>query len=449
MTNLKILEKLYSSEIGFSKSDGKGISFLTSYHYVDNNKYNEILIKGNVLAGLFKKINSLYKAAIKKNQTDLLCLLESGFLHREKAKMLHRELFLDGRENMPLIFRGDTPDLNQFVEFHAGFLGLGLLYAYRDAIEKYWEGAGLFNRSRMDLFNTIIKNALLSNSREVVFLKRPWRDQEISYFIKKIFSGESINMKKFCFLLFENNGIPNLQFKQLYTTPIDFYMIRIINKRRFNLDLFIQKFLFNRSYGVMKRSDRKKIVIEPPPNLLYEQKIPMAIVRDEKYRDFFTNEERNLFPETHVIKRDAALHFNGRNYSLSDIIDIPRGKRDFIVKYAGLDPWLNWGSRSVYRLKMISKKQVETLFSSAALSYERFKEPWIIQNDISCKENINYFDIHSLSVKSGEVYKLYRPYFIYRPDKNCIDVLDIFAFFRNNFKVHAGENSVMGLVSVK
>ena len=85
----------------------------------------------------------------------------------------------------------------------------------------------------------------------------------------------------------------------------------------------------------------------------------------------------------------------------------------------------------------IAKNKIRTISSSNNMIYNKLR-----------LAVLKYFDIENRMVNNGKFYRLYRPYFIYNSRKKKVDVVDIPLYFRKNFIVCGGRNSIYGLVSL-
>ena len=445
---LKVLRELNSYHLGFTDQNEFGMNFLCDYYSIDFKKYEEVKEKGKLLYDVLCKINNLYRNAVLQNDRDLLQLFETGLLRHPRIRNLHREWFLSRERQMPLFCRADSVDLKQFIEFHIGLKGTGYIYVLRKVMEKYIarkEGS-LFNFARLKALIGILRDNLERDVDKIIFYHFFKNTPDVNFFLNEVFSLKITDMGNPPTVLFDAGQKSNSPSKQLYIAPRDFYSHFLAYVPVF-WNPWLQKLFHNHWYDTILKYSKEKLAVEPPPNLLLEQKIALPLINDARFKDYFTEKEKNIFPESYIIKEGAVFCFDKRKYSLQDLVDMPRAKRSFIVKYAGLDLGINWGGKTVYRIKNESKKRTEKIIKKALLSYEKRKEPWIVQKDISLKENIRYFDSEKQTVKEGSCYRLYRPYFLFLPCENKVDVFDILVLFRDNFKVHAKKDSVIGIVS--
>lgn len=443
-----VFEEINSYSLGFSNSYSIGMNLLRGYHHIPAQKNDELQNKGRLLLRALRGVNALYKNAIVKKDEDLLLLFETGMLRDAKIKALHRSGFLEGRQQLPLLFRADSTDLGQFVDFQVGMRGLGYIYALRTAMSNSVGDDAYYNLERLHGLLDMFVSNLKANAHRLIFWPAPWNFPDDGYFLGKIFPGMAASGNALPRVLFKLEQANGSVIKQLYVAPRDFYRQSKMGAG-FYWNAWLQRLFFNFWFDAIEKYRKKELEIEPPPNLLHEQKLLSALVHDEEFSGYFSPEEKELFPETYVIKRGLKIQSDGRTYTLQDIVEMPRNERSYVIKYAGLDFNNNWGGRAVYRIRKISKMGTENVIKTALLSYERRRDPWILQREVSCRENVEYLDMDTKAIRVKNLYKLYRPYFICMPDKDETALLDTLVLFRGNFKVHATKDCVIGLTSVK
>lgn len=427
-------------------------NFLCDYHSVQIN-LEAVKKRGLLLAQLLNKVDLLYRDAILQNNKQLLEVFETGVLRNKKNKEIHRDLFLNNFKKKMLIFRMDSTDLEQVTEYHIGLRGLGYLFAFRKIMDIKYGKKGTLNYERLKKSGNTIAAQLKEAEREIIFYKRSNLYDEVNFFLNEILNGDVISMaspvrkipkKKYCL---SGASALSKQRKLLQACPRHLFVGKDEEVPIFWGQL-AQKVMFNNYYDLFQKVKEKQLEIYPEPNLLHEQKIASALVWDNEYSNYFSDEEKNLFPRSYIIKDSKKMLFEANQLSLDDILGLSQKKRLFIVKYAGLDLNLNWGSRGVYSLKQMSRKAAGDVIKRALKAYKKYKEPWIIQPDVSVKEEVQYFDIKDYSVKKDNFYKLYRPYFYYLPDQDEVEIIDIAVLFRKYLKVHGKEDVAFGLVDI-
>ena len=443
------LNELNSCNLGYRRPECFGMNLLCGYYSIDHSQYERLKRMGELLCGIFKKIYGLYGDAILNNNEEVLNLFETGTLRSKVMRRLHRQMFVRGSGNLPLIFRMDSPDGEHCVDCHVGFRGMGYIYALRNVAQRYYGVDAFFNNKRQESFVCKLSEFFKSTGGEITLYMRERQHQEVCYFWEQMFGphGFSKYLRRHTLSLCKH--LNSFRCRQIHVSSRDFYDSIKFKNTPLAFGLWFQKVVLNDKYDAVLRYLKANADIEPPPILLYEQKIIPAIMYHQRYRDYFSEEERRLFPETYIISKGMRMEFAGNKYSLDDIVNLPAKKRSFIVKYAAMDLNLDWGGQAVYRIKTNSKRWPALLFKKALDSYERNKDPWIIQKDISQKEDIQYFKSSDSSIQKSKYYKLLRPYFIKLPGQDLVEVIDELVLFNGTFKVHAQSNCAVGLVSLR
>ncbi|MFA6217533.1 MAG: hypothetical protein WDL87_07815 [Candidatus Omnitrophota bacterium] len=449
-------DELNKLNLGYKDPRRIGMNLLAGYHPLKKETVDKITRSGFLLYNILNKVNTLYSRAVSKGSNQLTELLETGILRIPEIRDFHRELICSGRRCLPIIFRGDSPDSVQFSEFHAGLRGLGYLWAFRKTMEKTHPPCSTFSFENLHNHLSCFKNRMLPKPAAVCVDEKGYTcAPEIDYLLKELFGNSLIKIRRyFSPGIIHNRKPQNLQdlssFTLLLISPRRMFWHRgSACKISFKWTPFLQKIIYNSWFEIIQRYKNGTVDIEPAPNIFFEQKVIMALLWHAQYREYFTQEERTIFPESYIIEDNSTYEFDGAQYSIDNIIDMPRRQREFIVKYAGLDLQVNWGGQRVYRLKNLSRQSARRIFTRAIGSYKKHREPWIIQKDISQKKKISFLDTTDNKMRSDNMYTLYRPYYLASPDGKSVELIDILAFFRKFFKVHATNDSVCGLVKIQ
>ncbi len=132
-----------------------------------------------------------------------------------------------------------------------------------------------------------------------------------------------------------------------------------------------------------------------PPYVLFDQKATLVLPFWNKTRDYFTNEIRDIIIYSAPICGDTIQIEDGSEISIEEFSELSQSKRDYYLKYAGSDVSINWGSRSVQRLKKDSAPICLKKLKQCVSDYKRGKI-WMIQKAISEKNQVTYTE------RSGE-----------------------------------------------
>ena len=440
----KLVRQLNGAGLGYESPGRFGMNIRKGYYPVSVTEYETLREKSACLLSVLEKVNRIYSVALKKNDKETLSFFESGILKERGMRKLHRRLFREQGMRMPETFRTDTPDLKQFLEFHVGLRGLGIVCAQRAGMEEHFGCDEVFNKDRIKLFSRRFGFLSMKKGERGIYLQRTKKTGEERFFLKEAFflGEERMEEKKDeSILLFGNKDRGREVF--FGVSAKDVY--RRLLKRR---NIFPSEW-FKREDFSIKKLITGKTLIEPPPNLLYEQKMVLSAVYSPRFKGVFSDKERKIFPETYVLEKEKMMEFADGFYTLEDVINMPGNKRRFMIKYAGLDFSLNWGGRGVYRLAFKTREQSRRIVEQAVFAYERYKEPWIIQPDLSCREEAVFYDTEKDLFREKTMYRVFRPYFIRGKEAPEAEVIDIQVLSRDFYKVHCVKGAVSGLVCLK
>lgn len=122
----------------------------------------------------------------------------------------------------------------------------------------------------------------------------------------------------------------------------------------------------------------RRLRFDHPPLPIFDQKLPMALPFDAETAHHFTDAHRALFPHTALVRNGAVVLSSGEEVALEDLLRRPADNRRYYLKYAGMDPFRNYGARGVYDL---SRSDPEVLRALPKALEEDGEEPWILQED--------------------------------------------------------------------
>lgn len=175
-----------------------------------------------------------------------------------------------------------------------------------------------------------------------------------------------------------------------------------------------------------------------PPYILFDQKATLALPFWSKTKEAFSDDIRDLIIYSTPLLTDLIELENGEILSIEEFSKKPQSKRKYYLKYAGSDVTKNWGSRGVYRLSNESSIGCETLLKKCLKASEQ-GNIWMIQKEISNKENISYYD------KDGTV-KIDKRNVKYSTFYGPMEVIGILGYYRKHFKVHGQNDTILSLI---
>lgn len=187
-----------------------------------------------------------------------------------------------------------------------------------------------------------------------------------------------------------------------------------------------------------------KIEMEPPPNLLYDEKAAMVLPFHPQTSRFYSDGVRELFPETHLVTRLNPPQFEGELIFWDEIPELSKSQRRFILKYAGSNPRTRGNARAVFNLQDSSRAKTEELIR-CALDDWNLGEPWLIQRRIKEKFPVTLL-AHEGNLCDVRWYARFNPMYYLGDNPH---VTGGCATFRNFWKVSAGEDHLILGVHVR
>ena len=179
------------------------------------------------------------------------------------------------------------------------------------------------------------------------------------------------------------------------------------------------------------------IFYDLPPHVLFSQKAALVLPFWSKTRNFFSDEIRNIINYS-VPLLPTGLELDSGLVSIDEFCNLPRKKRGYYLKYAGSNVSMNWGSREVNRLNILSSDNCRTLLNRCLENFNT-GEIWLLQKEDTQDDTISYFDRNSDDVQKQLRLKLSS---FYGPG-GCVGIL---AMHRNFYKVHGQNDTVISYV---
>lgn len=175
-----------------------------------------------------------------------------------------------------------------------------------------------------------------------------------------------------------------------------------------------------------------------PPNVIFDQKIPMALPFDPLTRDHYSDQVRELFPYTAIVRPEGVVGKSGNLETLENFANRPLRERAVYLKYAGCDVSRNWGSRTVSRL---SKDGSEKTLRELAMRANELKNgiPWIIQDEELWKEPVSFLVRDRPGIQTAEMHAKYSAF--YGP----FGLLGLMSMHRQANKVHGQLDTVANI----
>ena len=177
-----------------------------------------------------------------------------------------------------------------------------------------------------------------------------------------------------------------------------------------------------------------------PPHVLFSQKATLVLPFWSKTKKLFTDEIRNIINYS-VPLLPTGIELENGLVSIDDFCNLPRGKRGYMLKYAGSNGSINWGSKGVIRLNEINSNNCRVLLKNCLNEYNLGKI-WLLQKEDKQKDNIVYLDRELNEINSTLHLKLSSFY----SHETCIGIL---AMHSKRPIVHGQNDTVISYVMPK
>jgi len=185
-----------------------------------------------------------------------------------------------------------------------------------------------------------------------------------------------------------------------------------------------------------KYADRE-LVFDLPPNVVFEQKLPIMLPFWQKTKHLYPDEVREIFPFTSLVEEEYLTLEDGSKPTFDEFSKYSSTRRDYYLKYAGPNEQRNWGSKSVYSLSRCTKETCRELLQKAS-DDGKTRNFWIIQKGEYMKEHVNRQQDES----SGGLDLHSRYSGFYGPDGFMSGIV----FNRNFYKVHGQADTIIRLL---
>ena len=174
-----------------------------------------------------------------------------------------------------------------------------------------------------------------------------------------------------------------------------------------------------------------------PPHVLFSQKAALVLPFWSKTRKLFSDEIRKIINYS-VPLLPEGIKLESGFVSINDFCNLSRKERGYYLKYAGSNVSMNWGSKEVKRLSILSNDKCLALLKKCLSSYDS-GEIWLLQKEDTHDDIISYIDRDSNEFQKKFRLKLSSYYGHY----NCIGML---AMHRNFYKVHGQNDTIISYV---
>jgi hypothetical protein len=357
----------------------------------------------------------LFHASLKGDADPEIAELTLNELPEHFARGFHENL-LSGKKSLPLFFRTDEVIPGKISEIQCPGSAWGLyeqVYQLLSNFESELGKSRLFNTGLARNFTSALKTHLQSQPVIHHLIDNASIPAGIRFFIQ---ATRKRGLRYFGY----SKGI----------TPYDCNFIRA---HAFH-GLFSDNFFKTRLNAYFKG----ELSYDLPPNILFDEKIPLIFPFWEKTRRFYSREIREMFPFTELIRPDGFRLEDDSRITPEEFIDLPRKNRDYYIKYAGSDLALNWGSKGVFYAASLSKTKGKEIFDSIEKDYAHQKY-WIIQKGYARSEEATALtrENRTEAVQCNSKYSGF-----YGPN----GLMGILVMQRPFYKVHGSKNTIVSIV---
>lgn len=332
---------------------------------VDPSDLNIIEINGKHIFDLWEQTNLAYLDAIKgKSGFKWVAEAVEGPLTEHQRKV-QRRVAING-SGFPLFARADLSSFPWFlVEVQERIGGLGLIQSWLNAIRAVQGNEGIIGRQNpvAEIFVEVVKNATGKDSPVVVLICPEGYEEEQSYLAQQLEElgviAVVVPKKALGECLYSKNGY--IHFGKTGQV-VDF-----IYRREVNAAIMADTSI---GMAIIKANLAGRVVVEPPLNMLFDTKVPMALAHDVRLQEYIEPEVRGIVPPTVMMPTDldTAFTIGGEQNTLRKLIG-----RGFVVKYAGPNMEYGFGGRGVYNTRDDDRG------IQFGISQAREGHPWIVQ----------------------------------------------------------------------
>ncbi|MGM0611580.1 MAG: hypothetical protein ACQES5_10910, partial [Thermodesulfobacteriota bacterium] len=304
----------------------------------------------------------LFEASLEGDADPEIAELTLNELPEHFGREFHESL-LSGKKSLPLFFRTDEVIPGKISEIQCPGSLWGLYEQVYQLLENFESELGksrLFNSGLAQNFTNTLKDYLP-------------RHPVIHHLIDNASIPAGI---KFFIQATRKRGLKYFG----YSKGITSYDCNFIRAHAFH-GLLSDNFFKSRLSAYFK----DELFYDLPPNILFDEKIPLIFPFWEKTRQFYSREIREMFPFTELIRPEGFRLEDDSRITPEEFINLPRKNRDYYIKYAGSDLAINWGSKGVFYAGSLSKTKAKEIFDLIQKDYAHQKY-WIIQKGYARSE---------------------------------------------------------------
>jgi hypothetical protein len=389
------------------------------FFYVSPAELEKVRVNLDLVRLFWQQALSLYYQAVETGDAGLIWVVKSvdGPISPEQSQWQHW-VTLAQPSVLPLFARADLSSIYHLVEIQERIGGLGLVESWLAAIRQVQgiEGVvgdpGGFARRFAE---AVVRATGKADPTVVLVCPNGYKDEQ--EFFARALRGYGICVAVVGKEIMEEELEYRGDFLYLKTdgSRVDFLYRREINAASLALSEIGQ--------GIMKAAVAGNLVVEPPLNMIYDCKTPMAWVHDQRVGTFFTSTVRSAITPTVLLpnNRLTEITINGEELAADDLIGRP-----FVVKYGGENIKYGFGGRAVYQTEDNSEGIDRGLEEVGA------GHPWVVQPLDKTRFTVRQWvrDTGQIEFRHGAGRLMF--HVVFKPDETGAEIVTACAQIRPN-----------------
>ncbi|OGE87824.1 MAG: hypothetical protein A3J07_03885 [Candidatus Doudnabacteria bacterium RIFCSPLOWO2_02_FULL_49_13] len=316
---------------------------------------------GRLIFDLWRQSINLYRRAIDDPELAWVAKAVEGPLTPQQQKVQRFVARNDG--HLPLFARADLSSVWFLVEVQERLGGLGLMQSWAMAIREVLGTKGLIGRSDpvAEPFAEAVKSAT-GNANPFAVLICPEGYEIEQGFLAQALAKHGVDAR----VLLKTNLDEEFRVQPdgIY---VDGRRVDFIYRREINAATLAESEVGRQ---IVNAAVERQVVVEPPLNMIYDTKVPLALVHDPRVQHCFTDELRQLVPPTGLMPSTVGEGFwvGEKCLTLQNLIGAP-----WVVKYAGPNIQYGFGGRGVFNTTQNDEGIVR------GVDEVKSGHPWIVQ----------------------------------------------------------------------
>jgi hypothetical protein len=366
---------------------------------------------GHVISFMLHQTERIYALSLLRPHMFWLRGLFEGKLS-DRAKDLSRQSILLNRLFPPVAYRPDFINDEKIAEIQVQGSTLGIHHA----LHQRFRGRDPMSPSVLSrIYATAIREYTGKDHPSVLFLAHAYGSRETAFFSKVLTRTHGIHADV---LVIDKD-----------CEPIGPHAYDLIFWKGC-LDKLLQNKALTWVFTEFEGSERLHQIFVPALSCLRLSKMNLMLPFLSKTKHLFTNDIRDLLPHTRLITDEVAESLSKLSISK---------RRKLVVKYAGQDFSMNWGSKGVYMLGRSSKQDREILERATK---DPMSSPWIVQDRIRSKFEIYFISPSSAIEHAKGLSARINPRYIQMFD-GSLKFAGAIVLFSKSWKCHGAEENII------